>query len=179
MVTIGKFRRYKCLHHAILVLSRIHELGIRDAQLVIAGRREDENYERYMLDLVEELGMSSSVQIETDITEDRKADLLLHAKLLLVPSPTEGFGRTAIEANLFGVPVIGTTGVPSDVVQDGHTGYRVPFGDVDAFARIAIRLLRDDTEWASLSQEAIRHGKLFTWDATMNMVRSAMGELGL
>lgn len=179
LLTIGKFRRYKCLHHAILVLSQLRELGINDAQLVIAGRSEDETYRRRMLALAEQLGVAESVHVETDITEERKAELLHRAKLLLITSPLEGFGITAIEANLFGVPVIGTTGVPSDVLREGHTGCRVPFGDIKAFAKVSARLLSDDAEWTSLSTRASEYGKLFTWDTTLDTVRTALGQLGL
>ena len=179
LVTIGKVRKYKCLHHAIQVMAQLRELGISDAHLIIAGRNEDENYRRHMLVLAKELGVSASVDIETDITEERKAELLHRAKLLLIMSPLEGFGITAVEANLFGVPVIGTTGVPSDVIQEGRTGYRVPFGDIKAFARVSARLLSDDIEWRSLSIQASEYGKRFTWDTALDTVRSALSQLGL
>lgn len=179
LVTIGKLRKYKCLHHAIQVMAQLRELGISDAHLIIAGRNEDENYRRHMLVLAKELGVSASVDIETDITEERKAELLHRAKLLLIMSPLEGFGITAVEANLFGVPVIGTTGVPSDVIQEGRTGYRVPFGDIKAFARVSARLLSDDIEWRSLSIHASEYGKRFTWDKALDTVRSALSQLGL
>ncbi len=146
LVVIGKFRRYKRLEATIVVLRRLHELGIRDANLVIAGRREDERYRQELLDLARRLGVDEYVRIECDITEERKAELLRSARLLLITSPIEGFGMTAIEANAFGVPVLATTGVPEDAVVEGSTGYRLPTGDIDAMAGKAARLLSSDAE---------------------------------
>jgi glycosyltransferase involved in cell wall biosynthesis len=179
LVSIGKMRRYKCFHHAIRVLSRLRQLGIAEAKLTIAGRSEDETYRRYLLDLARDLGVSDSVRIETDITEERKANLLHRAKLMLITSPLEGFGLTAVEGNLFGVPAIGTTGVPPDVVHEGRTGYRVGFGDINAFATVSARLLNDANEWTSLSNHARDYGKGFTWDATLETVRTGLDCLGV
>jgi glycosyltransferase involved in cell wall biosynthesis len=179
LLVIGKFRRYKRLEAAIEVLQRLHELGILDANLVIAGRREDDRYRRELLDLARELGVAQYVRIECDITEERKAELLGRARLLLITSPIEGFGMTAIEANAFGVPVLATTGVPEDAVIEGFTGYRLPSGDIDGMAGQAARLLSRDAEWRSLSQNATAFARNWTWDATLDPVRSALRELGI
>ena len=175
---IGKFRRYKRLEVAILILRRLHDLGIIDASLVIAGRREDERYHHELVDLAKSLGVAPHVRLEFDITEERKAELLCRARILLITSPLEGFGMTAIEANLFGVPVIATTGVPSDTVLDGFTGYRLPSGDIDAMAGHAARLLSNDKAWQSLSENAAAFAGNYTWDSTLDAVRSALQELG-
>jgi N-acetyl-alpha-D-glucosaminyl L-malate synthase BshA len=72
-------------------------------------------------------------------------EVLVGADLFLLPSASESFGLSALEAMACHVPVIATAvgGLP-EVVADGETGYLFPVGDVAAMAEAAIRLLSDD-----------------------------------
>jgi N-acetyl-alpha-D-glucosaminyl L-malate synthase BshA len=72
-------------------------------------------------------------------------EVLVGADLFLLPSETESFGLSALEAMACKVPVIATTagGLP-EVVVDGVNGYLRPIGDVAGMADAALRLLRDE-----------------------------------
>jgi glycosyltransferase involved in cell wall biosynthesis len=74
-------------------------------------------------------------------------DYLSVADLLLLPSQTESFGLTALEAMACEVPVIATRvgGIP-ELVEDEGCGYLFEIGDVDAMAAAARRVLSDDAE---------------------------------
>jgi len=76
--------------------------------------------------------------------QERVAELLSLADLLLLPSEKESFGLVALEAMACGVPVIATTagGIP-EVVAHGETGYLAPPGDIDTMVHHAIQLLQD------------------------------------
>ena len=69
-------------------------------------------------------------------------EVLVGADLFLLPSESESFGLSALEALACEVPVIATDagGLP-EVVIDGETGYLCPVGDVDGMAAAALRLL--------------------------------------
>ncbi|HVT59927.1 MAG TPA: N-acetyl-alpha-D-glucosaminyl L-malate synthase BshA [Thermoanaerobaculia bacterium] len=71
-------------------------------------------------------------------------EVLVGADLFLLPSETESFGLSALEAMACEVPVVATAagGLP-EVVVDGETGYLLPVGDVEAMAAAANSLLRD------------------------------------
>src|SRR5207248_11132696 len=60
------------------------------------------------------------------------APLLSAADLFLIPSQSESFGLSALEALASGVPVVGSAvgGLP-EVVRDGETGALCEVGDVD------------------------------------------------
>ncbi len=169
IATIGKIRRYKSYHHGIYVLERLRR-QVPDARLVIAGRREDTHYERRMASLARDLGVQDAVSFELDISEERKAELLRQAKALLITSPIEGFGLTAIEANLFGTPVVASNGVADEAVLDGVTGFRVPFGDLDAYADAIRSVLTDDTRFLRLSTACIEYARGFTWERAMGPI---------
>jgi glycosyltransferase involved in cell wall biosynthesis len=70
----------------------------------------------------------------------RAVDVVVNA------SRAEPFGRTVLEAQACGVPVIGTRsgGIP-EFVTDGESGLLVPPGDVDALAGALRRLFESST----------------------------------
>ena len=73
------------------------------------------------------------------------AELLSCADLLLLPSETESFGLTALEAMACGAPVIATNagGLP-EVVEDGVSGRLFDVGDVSGMAAAGVELLADE-----------------------------------
>ena len=83
---------------------------------------------------------------------DAVAPLLAAADLFLLPSQSESFGLSALEALASGVPVIGTAagGLP-EVVRNGETGVLCPVGDVDGMVAAAVEILEDQRRWAAMS----------------------------
>lgn len=86
---------------------------------------------------------------------DAVAPLLASADLFLLPTQSESFGLSALEALASGVPVIGSRagGLP-EVVRDGETGALCTVGDVDGMAAAAGHLLRDPARWRAASELA-------------------------
>jgi N-acetyl-alpha-D-glucosaminyl L-malate synthase BshA len=80
------------------------------------------------------------------------APLLASADLFLLPTQSESFGLSALEALATGVPVIGVKagGLP-EVVRDGETGSLCAAGDVDGMARAAIEFLGNEERWHAAS----------------------------
>jgi len=71
-------------------------------------------------------------------------DLLSIADVYFLPSETESFGLSALEAMASEVPVVATRvgGLP-EVVTDGECGFLVPMGDTDQMAQRIIELATD------------------------------------
>src|SRR5262252_8644158 len=112
-----------------------------------------------------ELGLQDKVFFLGKI--DAVAPLLAGADLFLLPSSTESFGLSALEALASGVPVIGSNagGLP-EVVRDGETGFLCEVGDVDAMASASLELLRDRDRWHAMSTLAARDSRdRFSLDA--------------
>jgi N-acetyl-alpha-D-glucosaminyl L-malate synthase BshA len=86
---------------------------------------------------------------------DSVAPLLASADLFLLPTRSESFGLSALEALACGVPVIGARagGLP-EVVRHGETGYLCEPGDVGGMARAGISVLGDEAAWATMSARA-------------------------
>jgi N-acetyl-alpha-D-glucosaminyl L-malate synthase BshA len=97
-----------------------------------------------------DLGISDDVYFLGKL--DSVAPLLASAHLFLLPTKSESFGLSALEALACGVPVIGCRagGLP-EVVRDGETGALCEPGDVEGMARAAIDLLGDGEKWIVVS----------------------------
>ncbi|MEO5814048.1 MAG: N-acetyl-alpha-D-glucosaminyl L-malate synthase BshA [Gemmatimonadaceae bacterium] len=100
-----------------------------------------------------DLGISDDVYFLGKL--DSVAPLLASAHLFLLPTKSESFGLSALEALACGVPVIGCRvgGLP-EVVRDGETGSLCEPGDVEGMARAAIDLLGDEEKWLAVSTRA-------------------------
>jgi glycosyltransferase involved in cell wall biosynthesis len=88
------------------------------------------------------------------------APLLSAADLFLLPTQSESFGLSALEALASGVPVVGTNagGLP-EVVRDGETGALCALGDVEGMASSSIEILRDRDRWQAMSTLGARDAR--------------------
>jgi N-acetyl-alpha-D-glucosaminyl L-malate synthase BshA len=101
-------------------------------------------------------------------------DVLVGADLFLLPSESESFGLSALEAMSCQVPVIASNagGLP-EVVDDGVTGFLLPVGDVAGMAAAALRLLGDEDLRRRFGEEARRQAvERFSQDTVVARYRS-------
>jgi N-acetyl-alpha-D-glucosaminyl L-malate synthase BshA len=99
------------------------------------------------------LGVADSVSFLGKL--DQIAPLLAAADLFLLPSQSESFGLSALEALASGVPVIGTNagGLP-EVIRDGETGVLCGVGDIPGMAAASLEILQDPRRWSEMSKLA-------------------------
>jgi len=87
------------------------------------------------------------------VEDSEKRDALATASVLSMPSRTDSFGITYLEAWLYGIPVIAARswGV-TDVVDDGKDGLVIPFGDVPALTRALRTLIEHPAEAKNMGE---------------------------
>jgi glycosyltransferase involved in cell wall biosynthesis len=69
---------------------------------------------------------------------------LTQAKIMLVTSESEGYGRMAVEGLACGLPVVANpVGGLLEIIRDGQTGYFAQLNNANSFAEYAIRFLDD------------------------------------
>ncbi len=93
--------------------------------------------------------------------------------LICIPSRSESFGRTAIEAMAVGTPVVATdVGGLRETIHHGETGLLVPYGDVNPLASAMLKLLTNDSLAARLASEARgKAEKEYGCEAYMDRIR--------
>lgn len=127
------------------------------AKLMMVGEGpEREPAER----LCEELGIADKVVFFGNSNEiDR---ILCFSDLFLLPSKTESFGLSALEAMASGVPVISsnTGGIP-EVNKEGFSGFLSEVGDVEDMSKNAIYILKDESRFKEFKKNAKSQAKTF------------------
>jgi len=134
---ISNFRPVKRVDDVVRVAARVMEK--LSARLVLVGDGPDRP-------MVEErarnLGISDRVLFLGK--QDDVAPLLACADVFMLPSESESFGLSALEAMASEVPVVGTRcGGLEELVEDGATGRLLPVGAVDAMANATIEILSE------------------------------------
>ncbi len=145
LMHISNFRPVKRVKDVVRVFARV--AAEMPAVLIMVGDgpdRIDAEAEARALGLHEKVFFLGKI--------DAVAPLLAGADLFLLPSASESFGLSALEALACGVPVIGTDvgGLP-ELVRNGETGYLCPVGDIDAMSNAALEILRDNDRWQTMS----------------------------
>ena len=148
LMHISNFRPVKRVRDVVRIYARVaHEVP---SVLVMVGDGPDRHEAE---EEATRLGVDRDVFFLGKL--DAVAPLLASADLFLLPTQSESFGLSALEALASGVPVIGSRagGLP-EVVRDGETGALCAVGDVDGMATAATRLLRDPARWRTASELA-------------------------
>jgi N-acetyl-alpha-D-glucosaminyl L-malate synthase BshA len=147
---ISTFRPIKRITDCVEVVARIRQMGEPAIKLLMCGdgpERADAEV------LAERLGVAHCVQFVGKKPQSVIREYLSVADLFLLPSESESFGLSALEAMACEVPVIATRvgGIP-EVVEEGGCGYLFKIGDVQGMAEAAVRVLGDDHERARLGR---------------------------
>ena len=163
LVHFGRMRRYKAIDVVIRALVVVRR-SVPDARLVIIGDGPD----RPRLEaLVHRLDLAGAVEFAGRMSGEAMVRMLNRCHVFLNASPKEGWGLTVVEANACGVPVVGSDrpGL-RDSIQDGITGFLVPYGDVGAFARRTVELLTDASLHERMSAAGEAWARTLTWERT-------------
>ncbi len=82
--------------------------------------------------------------------QESVAELLSAADLFLLPSESESFGLSALEALACEVPVVGTRCGGLLELLDEETGRMLPVGDYEGMADAALEILGDEELWTRM-----------------------------
>tara|TARA_Y100000766_G_scaffold82027_1_gene69790 strand:- start:627 stop:1763 length:1137 start_codon:yes stop_codon:yes gene_type:complete len=89
-------------------------------------------------------------------------EVLNISDLFFLPSSTESFGLSALEAMACSVPVISTkTGGIPEVVIDGESGYLSKVGDVREMSSNAIEILSNENKLSLFKENALKQAMKF------------------
>lgn len=155
LVHASNFRKVKRVDDVIRIFERVRE-KVPSKLLMVGDGPERQNAEE----------LARTLRIFKDIRflgkQDQMDEILSIADLFLLPSQTESFGLSALEAMACGVPVISTNagGLPEINIHD-KTGYLSEVGDILNMSQHAIHILGDDATLGSFKNAAALHARSF------------------
>jgi glycosyltransferase involved in cell wall biosynthesis len=130
-----------------------------DSRFVVAGTGD---MLPRLINQAVDMGISSKVIFTGLLTEEEVKHIYRISNVYVMPSVSEPFGITALEAVSAGTPTIASkTAGFSEAFQNC---LRVDFWDTDEMANKIISLLRYDPLHKTLATEGKRELDLFTWD---------------
>jgi glycogen(starch) synthase len=142
-------------------------LRYEDCKFVVAGSGD------MLTQLIEKavsLGISSKVMFTGSLTEEEVKHIFGIASVYVMPSVSEPFGITALEAISAGTPTI--ISKTAGVSEAFRNCLRVDFWDVDEMANKIISILRYQPLQSSLAENGKQEIKFFTWDRVANQTIS-------
>jgi N-acetyl-alpha-D-glucosaminyl L-malate synthase BshA len=159
---VSNMRAVKRVRDVVRVFARVNE-RVPSVLFMVGDGPERVDAEQE----VRALGVERSVHFLGKL--EAVAPLLAGADLFLLPSASESFGLSALEALASGVPVVASNagGLP-EVVRDGETGALCPVGDVDGMAEAGAHILSDPDRWRAMSAAAAADARArFTLDTVV------------
>jgi N-acetyl-alpha-D-glucosaminyl L-malate synthase BshA len=159
LIHVSNFRGVKRVPDVVKIFDRVRQ-KIPTKLVLVGDGPERSNCEQ----LARELKIFQDIKFLGKQSE--LIPLLSASDLFLIPSQSESFGLSALEAMACGTPVIASSvgGLP-ELIHHGVTGYIAEIGDVDRMARYAIDLLTNVTKYNVFS-EAARQRAVDMFDAS-------------
>ncbi|MEE9187648.1 MAG: N-acetyl-alpha-D-glucosaminyl L-malate synthase BshA [Bacteroidota bacterium] len=164
LIHVSNFRAVKRVSDVIRIFN-IVRANVASKLLVVGDGPDRSNCEQ----LCRELGICHDVRFLGKQTE--LVPLLSASDLFLMPSQSESFGLSALEAMACEVPVISSSvgGLP-ELTFHGETGFIAEIGDIERMAKYAVELLTNDSKRRLFAKQARRRAvELFEMDKIVDV----------
>ncbi|MDF2449269.1 MAG: glycosyl transferase group 1 [Bacteroidota bacterium] len=171
LIHISNFRKVKRVEDVLRVFDIVRNR--LPCKLILVG----DGPERPAIDkLCRELNTCSDIISVGKIANPK--EVLAIADLFILPSETESFGLSALEAMAMKVPVISsnTGGIPELNIH-GKTGYMSNVGDVEDMAKNALALLDDEAKFREFKTNAFEQAKRFDIETILPMYEQVYHEV--
>lgn len=158
---LNRIKKYKGLDILLKSVSILNNRKVYP-EVLIAGGGDDKEIKSD-----KEYAKSNQLSKTTflgKISEEKKAELMQKSWLFINPSFKEGWGIVNIEANYFGILVIGSnvSGI-KDSIKEGKTGLLFEYGNHLELANKIQKLLKDDKMRKIMGKNAINWANKFDW----------------
>ncbi len=122
--------------------------------IMVGDGPEKKNLEKLSISL----GIQNSIQWFPSLPQSDCLAILKTVSIVLIPSLYESFGLVALEAGLFGKPVIASAvGGLVEIIEDQKTGILVSSGDINTFSEKICSLCFDVDKAKKMGMDAHHH----------------------
>jgi len=168
---LGRITLQKGPDYFLRAAARVLERN-RNVFFVVSGSGD---MERSVIELSARLGIADRVLFTGFLQGDDRADAYEAADLFVMPSVSEPFGITPLEAMQMGTPVI--ISKQSGVSEVVRHALKVDFWDVEEMANKVLGVIGSSSMRATMSTEGVREASAITWDEAAQKVDALIHEL--
>ncbi len=169
---VGGLEPRKGLEYLIRAMERVLDVvpEVRLVAVAKTGFRGTDQWQMYK-SLAQELNVLGRIEYSETVDEPTLLQYYSNCDVLVLPSKTEGWGLSLMEAMACGKPVVASRagGIP-ELVRDGVDGILVDAGDVRWLAEAIVRLLKDPGLRAQMGVAGRERATQFSWDRTAQVV---------
>jgi glycogen(starch) synthase len=133
--------------------------------------------ERKIMELSAELGIADHVLFTGFLQGTERHEVYASADLFVMPSVSEPFGITSLEAMRMGTPVL--ISKQSGVAEVVKHALKVDFWDVDEMANKILSVVRHAGLRSALTENAVHEAKRLTWASAAEKVDYIVRELAI
>lgn len=149
------------LLNAIKYMENKHDVSV----FVVGGVSNSDPELNRLQSMAVELGIEDKVTFTGVLEHSILPDYYRAADVFVLPSHYESFGLVALEAMACGLPVIvSRVGGLKHIVNNGHTGYLIPWRCAEPFAQHIDMLLSNDALREAIGQSASDVASEMDWD---------------
>ena len=169
---VGGLEPRKGLEYLVLAMEQVvHE--VPDTKLVAVAKPGFGGTDewRFFELLACRAGLKDNVDFRESVTQETLLRLYSDCDILVLPSRTEGWGLSLMEAMACSKPVVASRvgGIP-ELVRDGTDGILVEVGDLAGLSQAISRLLKDPSLRERMGAAGHERVGRYTWDATSHLV---------
>ncbi|MDQ3289867.1 MAG: glycosyltransferase [Bacteroidota bacterium] len=157
---LGRVTEQKGASYFLDIASKVLE-KTKDVQFVMAGTGNQ------LQDLIasdQYLQLDNKFEFTGFLDREKVENLLAIADVYCMPSVSEPFGLSAIEAAQFGVPAVISN--QSGVAEVLHSALKADYNDVDTMAANIISLLEDEELRDKVIEDSYKDIEQLTWEKT-------------
>jgi len=171
ILVVGNVIRRKGLH---VLINALRQLPADDFQVTVAGRLDMEpRYVDQILKLIRSSELRERITLLGPLRGQALADLYGQHHLMVLPSAYESYGIVYVEAQQFGLPVIGTkAGAAKEIISQGDNGYLINPEDQHALAKFLQNLHDDRQLLLTMSRNAlVAYARQPRWEDSCETIR--------
>ncbi|MSQ10435.1 MAG: glycosyltransferase family 1 protein [Dehalococcoidia bacterium] len=141
--------------------------------IVVGGDGGSEEGFQRAHDLAAQIDMTSRVDYHGSVAHDRLPYYYSAADVCVIPSYYESFGLVALESMACGTPVVAArVGGLRSTVQDGETGYLIPWHCPEPYAERLELLLDNEMLRRALGTQAQAAAQSYSWSAVTDQIEA-------
>ena len=178
LLYVGRFTAVKCISLLIAAYARARESFNKPAPLVLVGGFPGEWEDEHPFETIERLGVRD-VFLAGWHGHEELPDIFAASDIIILPSVREQFGQVLVEGMACGLPAIAINAYgPSEIVDDGQTGWLVPPDDERALSEALLEAVNDDAERKQRGTAArIAVNARYSWPSLATRLASTYEEI--